>query len=70
MKNGAKLAKEYDEQTVTHVLSDLLGENTIAKSLGYNALSDVPLDTPLVSYTWATECVNVSSTSQCVDISI
>lgn len=59
MKNSAKLSKEYKEDGVTHVLADSGDERIVARSLGYKTIRDVPHDTPILQYTWATDCVNV-----------
>lgn len=59
MKNSAKLAKEYEESRVTHVLADSENERFIAHSLGYKNVRDVPHEIPILQYTWATDCVNV-----------
>lgn len=59
MKNSARLAKEYEESGVTHVLADSDNERIIARALGYQGIRDVPHEIPILNYTWATECVNV-----------
>lgn len=59
--NGAKVVREYDEKTVTHILSDFGkgSENFVASRLGYKSINDVPHDKPIVKYEWVEECFKV-----------